>query len=286
MEKPLIELQDVIKRFGSRTILDGVNLAIYEGEVTTIIGKSGTGKSVLLKHIIGLLKPDEGRILYNDQDIGNMNKQGWDTYTDQISYMFQNNALFDSMTVFENVALPLKQTTKMNRKEIEEKLMSAKREADVASDAKSQFLANMTHEIRTPMNAVMGFADLLSMKINDDQQKNYVDAIVTSGKSLLALINDILDLSKVEAGKMELQFEYVDSRQIFNDLKHIFSKRIEEKNLKFIIELDEKLPPSIYVDEVRIRQILVNLISNGINFTDKGILQWPITQSSKEVRSF
>ena len=70
MEKPLIEFQDVIKRFGSRTILDGVNLAIYEGEVTTIIGKSGTGKSVLLKHIIGLLKPDEGRILYSTRISG------------------------------------------------------------------------------------------------------------------------------------------------------------------------------------------------------------------------
>jgi len=124
MEKPLIEFQNITKRFGDRTILDGVNLEIYEGEVTTIIGKSGTGKSVLLKHIIGLLKPDEGRILFSGQDIGNMNKQGWDAYTDQISYMFQNNALFDSLTVFENVALPLKQTTKMNKREIDEKVMA------------------------------------------------------------------------------------------------------------------------------------------------------------------
>lgn len=124
MENPLIEFQNITKRFGNRTILDGVNLKIYEGQVTTIIGKSGTGKSVLLKHIIGLLKPDEGRILFNGQDIGSMGKKGRNDYSDQISYMFQNNALFDSLTVFENVALPLKQTTKMSKREIDEKVMA------------------------------------------------------------------------------------------------------------------------------------------------------------------
>jgi phospholipid/cholesterol/gamma-HCH transport system ATP-binding protein len=104
--------------------LDGINLKVYKGQVTTIIGKSGTGKSVLLKHIIGLLKPDEGRIMFKERDIGNMSKQRWNDYTGQISYMFQNNALFDSMTVFENVALPLKHTTKMNRREIHERVMA------------------------------------------------------------------------------------------------------------------------------------------------------------------
>ena len=124
METPLIEFQNVSKGFGNRTILDQVNLKIYEGQVTTIIGKSGTGKSVLLKHIIGLLKPDEGEIRFRGNDIGRMNKSQWDTYTGQISYMFQNNALFDSMTVFENVALPLRQTTRMSKQQIEEKVMA------------------------------------------------------------------------------------------------------------------------------------------------------------------
>jgi phospholipid/cholesterol/gamma-HCH transport system ATP-binding protein len=108
----------------TRTILDRVNLKIYEGQVTTIIGKSGTGKSVLLKHIIGLLRPDEGEILFRSNNIGRMDRRQWDSYAAQISYMFQNNALFDSMTVFENVALPLRQTTRMGKKEIEEKVMA------------------------------------------------------------------------------------------------------------------------------------------------------------------
>jgi len=122
--QPLIEFRNVIKRFGERTILDGVNFKIYEGEVTTIIGLSGTGKSVTLKHIIGLLKPDSGAILYQGKPIHRMSRQEWNAYIGRISYMFQNNALFDAMTVFENVALPLKRTTRLNRREIEQKVMT------------------------------------------------------------------------------------------------------------------------------------------------------------------
>ena len=101
-----------------------VNLCIYENEITTIIGKSGTGKSVLLKHMIGLLFMDEGTILFRGKPVNEMKRREWDSYQGQISYMFQNNALFDSMTVFENVALPLRYTTKLKKKEIENKVMS------------------------------------------------------------------------------------------------------------------------------------------------------------------
>jgi phospholipid/cholesterol/gamma-HCH transport system ATP-binding protein len=130
-QQPLIEFRDVTKRFGERTILDGVNLSIYAGEVTTIIGLSGTGKSVTLKHIIGLLKPDSGEILYQGKPIHLMSKPEWTDYISRISYMFQNNALFDSMTVFENVALPLKRTTKLSRKEIESKAMTRIEQAEL-----------------------------------------------------------------------------------------------------------------------------------------------------------
>ena len=123
-DNALIEFRNVTKRFGDRTILNGVNLKIYDGEVTTIIGKSGTGKSVLLKHIIGLLRPDAGSILFRGKPIDKMAKAEWNEYLGQISYMFQNNALFDSMTVFENVAMPVRQTTKLSKKEIGEKVMA------------------------------------------------------------------------------------------------------------------------------------------------------------------
>ncbi len=131
MEKALIEFKDVTKRFDDSTVLESVNLKIFEGEVTTIIGKSGTGKSVLLKHIIGLHLPDQGSILFRGKSIGGMNKSEWNEYVGQISYMFQNNALFDSLTVFENVALPLHQTTNLKYKAIRDKVMARIEQADL-----------------------------------------------------------------------------------------------------------------------------------------------------------
>ena len=123
METPLIEFRNITKRFGNRIILGNVNLKIYKNQVTVIIGKSGAGKSVLLKHIIGLLEPDEGVILFKGKPVDRINKDEWNIYTSHISYMFQNNALFDSMTVYENIALPLRMTTSMNESEIDKKVM-------------------------------------------------------------------------------------------------------------------------------------------------------------------
>jgi len=122
MDTPLIEFRTVSKWFGDRAVLDQVNLKIYENQITTIMGKSGVGKSVLLKHIIGLIHPDAGTILFQGKPIHKMRKSEWDHYRSQISYLFQSNALFDSMTVFDNVALPLSQTTTLSPKEIEKKV--------------------------------------------------------------------------------------------------------------------------------------------------------------------
>ena len=118
MKTPLIQLNDIHKTFGSNKVLDGITLSIYQGEITTIIGKSGGGKSVLLKHIIGLLEPDSGQILFNGQPLSGMKRPERKTLKRKFSYMFQGNALFDSLTVCENVALPLKETTSMSDKEI------------------------------------------------------------------------------------------------------------------------------------------------------------------------
>jgi phospholipid/cholesterol/gamma-HCH transport system ATP-binding protein len=123
METPLVEFRDVTKRFGNKTVLDGINLKIYENQITTIIGKSGGGKSVLLKHIIGLLEPDSGVIMFQGKPLYAMKKGEWNEYRSQVSYLFQDNALFDSMTVFENIALPLRQTTNLRNKEIESRVM-------------------------------------------------------------------------------------------------------------------------------------------------------------------
>jgi len=156
------------------------------------------------------------------------------------------------------------------RKLMEKKLIKAKESAEIASRTKSEFLANMSHEIRTPMNAILGFTELLSSLVEDEQQKSYLQAIQSGGKSLLTLINDILDLSKIEAGKMEIQYEPVNPHTIFDEIRQIFALRISQKNLEFIIEVDKDIPESLMLDEVRIRQVMFNLIGNAIKFTEKG----------------
>jgi phospholipid/cholesterol/gamma-HCH transport system ATP-binding protein len=120
----LIEFRDVTKRFGSQTVLERVNLQIYEGQVTTIIGLSGAGKSVLLKHIIGIIQPDEGTIFFRGEPLHSMNNDQMAAKFAQMSYMFQNNALFDSLTVYENVALPLRETTNLKEAEIKRRVMA------------------------------------------------------------------------------------------------------------------------------------------------------------------
>jgi len=136
MDTPLIEFKNVTKRFGRRTILERVNLKIYEGEVTTIIGLSGGGKTVLLKHIIGLLKPDEGNILFRGKPLNGMSKREVDASLAQMSYMFQDNALFDSMTVYENIALPLRETTNLTKAEIDRRVMARIEQTELTDSAR------------------------------------------------------------------------------------------------------------------------------------------------------
>ena len=135
MDVPIIEFKNVVKRFGEKTVLDGVNFTLNEGEITTIIGKSGTGKSVMLKHLVGLMKPDSGTLFFKGQDIATLKKGQRQSYMGQMSYMFQGNALFDSMTVFENVAFPLEQTTRLSKGEIKRRVMEKLERTDLVDVA-------------------------------------------------------------------------------------------------------------------------------------------------------
>ncbi|MHB8828189.1 MAG: ABC transporter ATP-binding protein [Syntrophales bacterium] len=143
MDSPFIEFRDVTKRFGSLTVLEGVSFNIYEGEVTTIIGLSGSGKSVLLKHIIGLLKPDSGVILFEGKPLGEMSRNELHKTLSQVSYMFQGNALFDSMTVYENIALPLRETTSLTKAQIDKKV-SARIEQTELTEAAHRYPSELS----------------------------------------------------------------------------------------------------------------------------------------------
>ncbi len=152
----------------------------------------------------------------------------------------------------------------------QEEAEAARQQAESANAAKSEFLANMSHEIRTPMNAILGFSELLRTQMAASKDRNYLDAITSSGRTLLTLINDILDLSKIEAGKLELQYEPVSVARLVDEIQKLFSIKSAEKGVKLLTEIDRKLPHGLMLDEVRLRQVLFNVVGNALKFTEKG----------------
>jgi signal transduction histidine kinase/CheY-like chemotaxis protein len=167
-------------------------------------------------------------------------------------------------------------------KRMEQELKLAKDKAEEMSQAKGEFLANMSHEIRTPMNGVIGTLQLLSDTKLGAVQQEYVDTAHKSAHSLLTILNDILDLSKIEAGKLNIELIPLDIREIVSELITLHSMTAEEKIIRLYADIDEQLPQVLIGDPTRIRQILANLISNALKFTEKGHVMVKISVLSSD----
>ncbi|NVN99771.1 MAG: response regulator [Geobacteraceae bacterium] len=169
-----------------------------------------------------------------------------------------------------------------DRKLAEDELRRAKAAAEEASKVKSQFLATMSHEIRTPLNALVGFSTLAQTATDPDKINQYISILEQSSRSLMDLVNNILDMSKIEAGRLEFEAVPINLRQLVTSLKEQYSHLANQKMLKFRVFMTDNLPVWVLGDPVRLRQILTNLLSNAVKFTERGEVSWTISNLEKE----
>jgi len=175
--------------------------------------------------------------------------------------LYENNKVVGSVSIFQDISL---------RKATEKALLDAKYQAEQASKDKSNFLANMSHEIRTPMNAIIGMSHLALETDLNHEQRNYIEKVQYSAESLLKIINDILDFSKIEAGKLEIENIEFEFNEVIQNVHNILSNKLKNNNIKLSFDIDNKIPPVLIGDGLRLNQILLNLGSNALKFTDAG----------------
>ncbi|MBT7789678.1 MAG: PAS domain S-box protein [Calditrichaeota bacterium] len=214
----------------------------------------------------------ESKILINEQQVGKLEVY----YIVEKPEADEGPFFHEERLLIDNISARLSKI--IENAQIKKELIKAKEDAEAGNRAKSSFLANMSHEIRTPMNAILGFTELLSEQVEDNKQQEYLSVVSSSGKSLLRIINDILDLSKIEAGMMDIQYHTVNPHQLFKEIKQMFSWKSTEKHLDFILDVDPSLPNGLLLDEVRIRQVIVNLVGNAIKFTHTGHIKLQVKQ--------
>ncbi len=161
----------------------------------------------------------------------------------------------------------------LERKKVENNIRASEQAAAAANATKSRFVARISHDIRTPINAILGFVQLMQMQCDKPNCQTYLEAIASSGEMLLNLVNDIMDLSRLEVGKLKMEYAYVDLHAIMKDIEQIFLWKVKDKGLEFSVEVDASVPRKIIMDEARLRQILFNLLGNAFKFTKEGFIK-------------
>ena len=198
----------------------------------------------------------------------------------QISKEYRANAEEHARLLKEKVKAARQQNVQLAlaKKEAD----AAKQDAMAANEAKGKFLAHMSHEIRTPINAVLGMDEMILRETKDPTIKEYAMDIYLAGQTLLSLINDILDFSKIDSGKMEIVPVDYDTSSLIHDLTSMTSQRIKDKNIRFEVEIDHEIPSRLYGDDVRIRQILTNILTNAVKYTAEGTIWLRIRNHTTE----
>jgi PAS domain S-box-containing protein len=262
--------------FGGKTypLSRGTRLLLSRGKVTAFPG----GVSRFAR---GILSPDLAETMMNTMRLNRVYAIGIARDKRLLAgvFIFTRDS-YDIKDVDFVETFMLQAGISLYRKKLEQQLVISKQQAEQANKAKSEFLANMSHEIRTPLNAVLGFTELLDAMVTDEKQKSYLESINTSGKSLLTLINDILDLSKIEAGHMEIQKHPVSPWALLEEIKQVFYVKIARKSLDFFVEVCPDVPGSLLLDEVHLRQILLNLVGNAVKFTDEGYIRLEVKRGA------
>lgn len=234
------------------------------------------GKSINIPDVYELPEGHELRVPLEQQEIlsllalpmmdGNecIGFVGFDSVKEHHVYLAKEESL---LSMFSKMLVNVK-----NRADLERNLIAEKQRAEVANNLKSEFLANMSHEIRTPMNAILGFSEILYNKMDSPQHKKMIESILNSGNLLLALLNDILDLSKIEADKIDLVEQPVDVLHIVNEIQTLFFEKTLNKGVALSVEHTPNFPNGFILDEIRFKQIIFNLVGNSIKFTHKGFV--------------